>query len=107
MNNFYVGQPVVCVDDQNYLVTPTIRPHPHKGEVLVVAAIPTEGSLQFTQTGVGTGHPAFFRTRFRPVVSRKTGMEILESLKDPKAKPHPAKEEPKRVPVDHNIIAAE
>lgn len=92
--NFYVGQKVVCVDDQNYppaafKLSPAV---PTKNSVYTIRDVLTARGEPLVRleeivcekhdfVDVGFVECAWWARRFRPLVERKTSIELLTSIR--------------------------
>ncbi len=86
MNNFRVGQKVVCVDD-THRVTGKRHPCLENGRVYEVGSfgVTWRGTEGIHLVGVTNRRPeqAFYKERFRPVIERKTDISIFTALLNP------------------------
>ena len=83
--NFRVGEPVVCVDD-----SPTKNGYAVqivKGGIYTITGLDTRpGELAIFLAGIKKAGPlsgAYYVSRFRPLVTRKTSIEIFERMLTP------------------------
>ena len=87
---FYVGQKVVCVDDQNWRSGGADGPAPRRGEIYTIAVIgeldngsPAVGLVEVTPINSRSDRAWYFSKRFRPAVERKTSIEIFTRMLNP------------------------
>lgn len=79
--NFRVGQKVVCVDDSQRNEQP---PRVKKGNIYSISEITCEGrGVWVAELPRRAGYMGFYSDRFRPLVTRKTSIEIFEKLLKP------------------------
>jgi len=81
--NFHVGQKVVCINDENTVSVEVGKVYTIK--TLIDCDLPTrvgtwEGGLTLVEASPNPGTIGFARSRFRPVVTRKTDISIFTSM---------------------------
>ena len=86
---FYVGQKVVCVDDE------FVSQHISKGSVYTIYAIdPDMGHVQLAEVEPHVDaqgyHWYFYAPRFRPVAERKTDISVFTAFLNPANHKEPA-----------------